>query len=513
MSNLKLRKVLLWLLSLSLSLSLLMFVVSIIVINYEVNQFWGEHTEEVDNQWYEQRQQNLAIVNVNALSTDGENMLAQQTVLIEQGIITHIGSQISLPDDFHVINGTGKFLIPGLIDSHVHLWQSPNDLLLYLANGVTHIRELNGSEEHLQWKAEIQAGRPGPDMFVASRRHNSQGLLKGWFDRWTAKINNVSDVDAVESGMITIMAKGYDAIKIYTFLENNHFKVFNEVAKKLDVQLLGHIPINMKLKEIWQSEMKELAHTEELVKALDREFGGYESKTAKEFLQFVQQRSNEIISHLLDQDMAVISTLALMERFPAQKSHVAEELRTVELAYVNPGIAEATYPAIRVMGWLPDVNIYRLPEDYPSERVTGNLIYWKTYARANQMLIQVMAEAGVRVLAGTDANVPIMVPGFSLHEELQSFAQAGMTESQALLSATSLPAEWMGVKSGKVQAGYQADLLLLRANPLNDIKHTQSIDTVINNGRLYEREQLDNMLKAVKQANNNSRKVIISAYE
>jgi len=167
------------------------------------------------------------------LSVDGEGMLADQTVLVEQGVITYLGPQITPPADFQIIDGAEKFLIPGLVDSHVHLWQSPNDLLLYLANGVTHIKEMNGSEEHLQWKSEIQTGRPGPDMFVASRRHNSQGLFKGWFDRWTAKVNNVTDVEKIEAQISSIVEEGFDAIKIYTFLENDHFEAFNQAAKKL----------------------------------------------------------------------------------------------------------------------------------------------------------------------------------------------------------------------------------------------------------------------------------------
>jgi len=250
-----------------------------------------------------------------------------------------------------------------------------------------------------------------------------------------------------------------------------------------------------------------------LVKALNREFGGYQSKTAEEFLKFVQKRGTEISKNLIEQDIAVVSTLALMETFPAQKSHADEKLKTVELAYVNPGIAEATYPAIRVMGWLPEVNIYRLPDDYPAENVAGNLLYWQTYARANQILVQVMSDAGVNILAGTDANVPVMVPGFSLHEELRSLNQAGMSLAQTLRSATAAPADSMELNSGQVKVGYQADLLLLTANPLIDIKNTQSIDAVINNGRWYNRERLDHMLSAVKQANENSRKKSITAYE
>ncbi len=505
----KFKNILLWF----TSVSLVFIVIGFLVINYDVNQFWGAHTQVVDIQPYQQDQVKIAIVDVNTLSVDGEFMRPGQTVLINKGLITYIGAESSVPDGFQIIDGSGKYLIPGLIDSHVHLWQSPNDLLLYLANGVTHIKELNGSEEHLKWKSEILAGRPGPDLFVASQRHSSQGLLKGWFDQWTAKLNSVNNSAQIASDVKRMMKQGYDAIKIYTFLNNEHFKVFNQLAKDMDITLLGHIPINMSLQEMWQSEMKELAHVEELVKALSREYGGYSSQDADSFLKFVEQRSSEIVQNLLDADMAVVSTLALVESFPAQKSHVATELKTVELIYVNPGISEATYPSIRTMGWLPEVNIYRLPEDFPVESVAGNLVYWQTYAKAHQILIKKMAEVGVKLMAGTDANVPVMVPGFSMHEELKSLTQTGMSAAQALRSATSIPAQWMGINSGQLKVGFQADLLLLSDNPLDDINHTQSIDEVITNGRRYNKQQIKGMLKDVRNANDSSRKQAITAYQ
>ncbi|MGM0906236.1 MAG: amidohydrolase family protein [Pseudomonadota bacterium] len=474
---------------------------SLWIMDYKIDQVWGEHTKVVNPEPFRKPQQAFAIVNVSVLSADGDSMRPNHTVLIEDGLITDVNSGLNLPTGINVIDGTGKYLIPGLIDSHVHLWQSPNDLLLYIANGVTHIREMNGSDEHLTWKAEIESGRPGPEMFVTSRRHNSSSGTAGLFERWTAKINPVDDTDDIESHVQQMMEKGYDAVKIYTLLKKRHFQAFNKAALKLDVQLLGHIPMEMTLDEIWQSELKELAHTEELVKALAREFAEFNSETSEEFLQFVHKRSADIVIHLLKNDVAVVSTLSLMESIAPQKLDVADALRAVELEYVNPGIAEALHPSVPIMGWLPDVNIYRLPYNYPQEKIPGNQTYWKAYAQANRILLKAMANKGVKVLAGTDANVPVMVPGFSLHEELVSLTQAGFSEAQALRSATSTPAVWMKVKSGKVLAGYQADLVLLHANPLKDINHTRTVDTVISNGRQYNRTDLDSMLSSVKSAN------------
>jgi len=164
------------------------------------------------------------------------------------------------------------------------------------------------------------------------------------------------------------------------------------------------------------------------------------------------------------------------------------------------------------MGWLPDVNIYRLPDDYPHANLAGNRKYWETYAKANQILLRAMAEKGVQILAGSDANVPVAVPGFSLHDELRSMTRAGMTPSQVLLSATVAPANSMNIKAGKIVQGYDANLLLLNKNPLLDIENTKTINSVIINGRLLQRNQLDAMLEAVQKANDESRKKNINDF-
>lgn len=497
MKALNLKKLGLWLIVLLLALSAASFG----VMYYQVNKAWGEYVPVVDPALYAKTQGAYAITNANVLSDNGQYMRPNQTVLIQEGKITKVGSDLSLPEDAQVIDGTGKFIIPGLIDAHVHLWQSPNDLLLYLANGVTHVRELNGSEEHLQWRAEIASGRPGPDLFVATRRHNSSSGIAGLFDRWAAKINPVADIDDIPERVNEIKDAGYDAIKIYTLLSNDHFFAFNEEAGNSDIQILGHIPYNLPLSELWPSNLKEIAHVEEFVKALDREFGGYGRDNTEVFLEFVEKRSTDIASRLAENNMAVVSTLALVESFPAQKMSVESALSHVHVEHVNRGIAEALHPSIKVMGWLPEVNIYRLPEDYPEERVPGNQRYWKAYAKANQILLQAMRDNRVKVLAGTDANVPVMVPGFSMHDELAALVRTGYTPADALRSATVETAQWMGLQTGVIASGYQANLVVLDSNPLADIHNTRAISGVMSNGRWYSSEDTQAMLKAVRDAN------------
>ncbi|MGQ8365358.1 amidohydrolase family protein [Glaciecola sp. 1036] len=474
-------------------------------LNYEINQYWGEHTQKVSPDRFKQKQQKIVISNVSMLSEGGETMIPNQNVFIDSGVIVAIGTDFDIPEDAKIIDGKDQFLIPGLVDAHVHLWQSPNDLLLYLANGVTHIRELNGSEEHLQWKQEVLTGRAGPDIFVASRRHNSNNVIAGLFNRWTAKMNNVSSSESIEQDLLALDKQGFDAVKVYTHLTPEHFAEFNRVASQHNIKLLGHIPYSMKLEDIAKSNLRDLAHIEEIVKALDWEFGGMTRDNTQEHLDYVQERSDAVAKELAENNVSVVTTLTLSESFAKQKIALHQSLSEVELAYVNPGIAESTFPSIRVMGWLPDVNIYRLPENYPQDKIAGNQRYWKAYAQAHRLVLQALVKHQVTILAGTDANVPVMVPGFSLHEEFESMLKTGMSQADIIRTATENPATIMGIKSGKIKQGYQADLVLLTANPLQDIRNTRNIEAVISNGRLYERSTLDAMLDAVKQANDQSR--------
>lgn len=487
-------------------------IVAFIWIDYQIDDMWGAHTSVVDHSRFITPQARIVIENVNMLSSDGTNMLADQTVIIDEGKIQSIGPNLSVPSDAMIVNGEGKYLIPGLIDSHVHLWQSPNDLLLYLANGVTHVRELNGSEEHLRWREEIKSGRLGPKLFVASPRLNSNNYLKGLFGDWTAKTSSIGTSEKAEETLTSFNNKGYDGVKIYSFLSKEHFSAINGAAGQLNIPILGHIPTAVTLDQIWHSNLKELAHIEEIVKALDREFGGFNEENAAEYLKFVQARSKDVANKLIENHMAVVTTLWLTESFAKQRHELHTALSEVELAYVNPGISELSPIASRVMGWLPDSNIYRISHGHSHDELEGDKVYWNTYAKAHQILLRAMTNEGVTVMAGTDANVPTAVPGFSMHDELKSLTNTGMTPSQALHSATAAPASWMNVKSGKIAIGYNANLVLLNANPLADIGNTKAINSVISNGRLLSRDQLNEMLSAVKKANDQHRETNIDAY-
>jgi len=148
----------------------LLTIIGMIWVTREGTSMYGGFTEKVDYEQFNPKEGPVAITNVNVLSTDGEHFIPNQTVFIEEGKITAIETEVEISEDIFTIDGSGKYLIPGLVDTHVHLFKSPNDLLLYIANGITEIRELIGEEDHLIWKKQIEDGRVGPKMFVASPR-------------------------------------------------------------------------------------------------------------------------------------------------------------------------------------------------------------------------------------------------------------------------------------------------------------------------------------------------------
>lgn len=479
-----------------------------------MKQIYGGLTQVADFNTFSIPRKNVDIYNVNILSPNGDFFIPNQTVRIENGIITSIDTTSMQPKDVTNINGEGKFLIPGLIDSHVHLFKSPNDLLLYVANGVTEVREMIGEEDHLKWRKEIKEGRIGPDMYIASPRLGSFGLIEGWWMNWTQGFNNVRDVEEAELMVKNYAKEGYDAVKIYSYLSKESYEAINKVAQLEGLNVVGHVPFSLKLADVLNSNQSEIAHLEEVMNAFRREFGRIDNqKNADDFLTYVEKRSKQIAPELIASNISVTTTLWLTKSFVRQKFELQNILKEVELVYENPGISEWDEMIPQGLGWLPEVNRYKMPENLDAEEKKWQKIFWTTYGQACQVILKTLSKDGVNILAGTDTNLPPTVPGFSLHDELITMNDAGMSNAQVLQSATALPAKWLGSNTGKIMQGKKANLVLLEANPLIDIVNTRKIHTVLMNGRVLDRAILDLMLESVKNVNNSSRKKDISQYE
>lgn len=493
-----------------------LLVISGIIFQRSGRMIYGGLTERVNHEQFAPQTGPVSITNVNVLSEDGEHFISNQTVVLEDGLIKSIDSSEIDLSEYRMIDGTGKYLIPGLVDAHVHLFQSPNDLLLYVANGVTQVRELIGEPTHLKWKAEIENGRVGPKMFVATPRLGSFETMEGLFMETTQGFINVKNSEEARKTIKVLHQKGYDGVKIYSQLNKESYLAIAETAKSLGMPIFGHIPWSVTYEDIFENGQSGIAHFEEVMNALNREFGENEFGNfygrEEEFFKYINDRSDELADNLIKHDITITSTLWLTESFVRQKFELEQVLSEVALEYQNPGISEWSKYIPGGLGWLPDVNRYKMNEGMTPERMISHRKYWTAYGQACALLAKNLSERGVKIMAGTDANLPPTVPGFSLHDELQSLNEAGLSPVEVLKSATSTPANWLESNAGKIATGYDANLVLLNKNPLEDISNTKAIQTVIVEGRVFNRALLDQILESVRDANDRSRKVDISRF-
>ena len=276
--------------------------------------------------------------------------------------------------------------------------------------------------------------------------------------------------------------------------------------------MVGHIPWSTSWDDVYASNQNEIAHIEEVMNAFRREYDTMEDSYKESFLQYVTERSEAISERLIAEDISVTTTVWLTQSFIEQQRDIEQVLRDVELAYVNPGISEWNPFIPGGLGWLPEVNRYKIPDDLSPEQREGRLAYFDEYAKAAGIILGILSQNGVNILAGTDANLPAAVPGFSLHDELIAMQSSGMSPAEVLAAATIRPAQWLAINAGQIAHGKRANMVLLDANPLIDISNTKMINTVFSNQKVLERDQLDDILHAVKSANDNSRKKDITDF-
>lgn len=488
---------------------LILTVITFLWSDNELNKVLGKSTKVIDIASIVKPTEIIQIKNVNILSEDCSHFIKNQDIIIENGKIIRLGENQLVGNNVVIIDGTDKYLIPGLIDSHVHLKESKNDLFLYLVNGVTSIREMAGRPIALEWRKLIQKNGFGPQMFIASPPIFSESGIMGYYYQWTRQSINYSTKEDAAKKIKKIKKQGYDAVKMYGFVNPEMFKTTIDISEKHNIPVIGHIPL-VNLDAFYTSGQKEVAHVEELtVKTID-DFRKSISKNPEEFIAYFKTRSFQIAKKLKENNISITTTVWLCESFLNQRFDLKLKLKEIELKYVNPKIIEGT--PIYKLGWLPTKNGYEYDgEDNPDIKKLS-LVYWKTYAEAIHIMTKALVDNKVTIMAGTDANVATVVPGFSLHDELQSLSNSGLTNSQTLYSATVEPSNWMKRNTGKIKVGYNSDLVILSKNPLVDMKNTKTIEYVFFGKNMIDKVQIATILKAIEKANNENRSINIDEY-
>lgn len=423
----------------------------------------------------------FAVKNVNVIPMTPENVIIENaTVLIKGNKIAAINEAI--PDSAEIIEGKGKWLIPGLIDMHVHGFADINfgstyptkgptffvnnqDVMtLYLANGVTTILDLNARVDNFGQRNEIVKGNViGPRMALAALINGGDG---------DGRIANTPS-----DGRQTVRlakAEGYEFIKVYSQLSGETYKAIVDEANKQGMKVVGHIPnaFKGKLEEAFVPHFGMVAHAEEFAKQSQN----YSDEDIQRFVKITKENGTWLSP-----------TLIVIKRI-ADQARSLDNIRDLKgFSYIHPLMQNK---------WLTS-------NQYSNGTSPERVARLEKMISFNARLVNAFKEAGIPIVAGTDAGSSGVVWGYALHDEIALLVEAGLSPEEALVSATRLPAIWLEIedKVGTVEVGKFADLILLEANPLENIHNTQKISGVFFNGNWVDKEKIDLMLANLAKRN------------
>lgn len=439
----------------------------------------------------------LIITHVTVIDATGSPAKPDMTVVITGDRITALGKggRVRIPKDAQVVDATGTFLIPGLWDMHAHTLQEARVetfFPLFIANGVTGVRDMGTTPEEFrlskQWRGEIASrARLGPRIVA------SGPLLDGTKPVYPPLSVAVSDEAEGRQAVRSLKRLGVDFVKVYNLLSRAAYLAIADEARKQRIPFAGHVPDAVSVKEASDAGQKSIEHLSGIV----ADCPSFEPRLKKALAGAASASSPE--RHLIEQ---ALGTCDEKKAFTLFKS-LAENGTWYVPTFVQQKFVEVSRPEA---DWRLKYVHDSMRADWDSEwksLTPENLTLFKRVLQRKLEVVGLMRRAGVKFLAGTDAPTRyVLVPGFSLHDELVLFVRAGLTPLEALQTATRNPAEFFGTLGslGTVEKGKIADLVLLDADPLVDISNTKRIAAVVVGGRFLPKESLAKMLAEVEAA-------------
>ncbi|MET0230813.1 MAG: amidohydrolase [Rhodanobacteraceae bacterium] len=415
----------------------------------------------------------VAFVHVNVVPMDEDHVLRDQTVLVEDGTISAIGRDVTVPKDAKVVEGHGTaWLSPGLADLHTHS-ESKDDLAIYLAEGVTTVLQMGGARAGFvdSTVPAVAHGKiPGPRVFASF-------LVDGNTD-----YNGFVIRTPAEARAIVGLAKtnNYDFIKVYVGLSPDVFAALADEGSKMGLPLVGHGVSAVRLeKQLAQGQVL-VAHAEEFFYTYFTPAGAEETDTPPD-----ESRIPDAVRLAKKYHAAITADIATYAAIAHQIGHpefITAALARPEAAWLSPNDR---------LAWLRSGYVGK------SAHLDARLAFLRK-------LVKAMADADVELVAGTDAPaVPGLLPGVSLHDDLDALEAAGLTRFQALATATRAPGAFMrrtkgGEPAGLVAPGFRGDLVLSSSNPLDTLATLRTPLGVMAQGRWHDASDLDRMRNRVR---------------
>jgi imidazolonepropionase-like amidohydrolase len=440
--------------------------------------------------------QAIAFVNVNIIPMDRERVLRDHTVIVRDGRIIEVGpaEKTKAPAGALRVDGRGKYLMPGLVDMHAHLFSDDafpdrlagDELAIMLASGVTTARLMIGTPEHLVLRERVAKGELlGPTIYAASPQLAGRSFGQVFNGRV------VTTPEEARRAVRDFKAAGYDFIKLTFFISRPVYDAVIEAAREAGIRVIGHVDPQVGLRRALEAG-QQIEHLDGYLEAVLADDAPIKASVSG--VNVWRMPNWESLDYIDERKIAEVAAATAKA-----KVWTCPTLTFLKLAFgTGQGDEE-----IRTR---PDYRF--IPERLREEMAVPRQRFWSSppaekrreqFVRVRNRLVKAIYDAGGRVMAGSDAPEWFLLYGYTLHREVKSLVEAGLTPYAALEAATHNPAEFLRALDtlGTVERGKRADLVLLEANPLENIANAERRVGVMVRGRWLPEAELKQMLEAI----------------